>query len=277
MSTFRLRRLAGGTAVALDTVVLRVGWVPPTQLSAHLTHPRLWVDAVGTDGATIELTRAGLGLVGVWLAVAMIAVLASRLPGVAGRVADGVAGRAVPAVLRRAMAAALGASVVLVPVAAGASTNGTHGGARAVTSVTTGGRAGPTSGPGATQLSGGLPWPTSAPTTAPRPTPSTRSTSRSASATPAKPIPWPRSPDPAPPARPAPSAPTPRSASGDVVVRTGDCLWAIAAQRLGPDPSAHRIASETRRWYEANAATIGSDPGLIHPGQQLHQPTEKGR
>jgi resuscitation-promoting factor RpfA len=54
-------------------------------------------------------------------------------------------------------------------------------------------------------------------------------------------------------------------------------LWAIAAHRLGPGAGAHRIASETRRWYEANVATIGPDPSLIQPGQQLHPPTEKGR
>lgn len=255
-------RLAGAAVVALDIAVLRIGWVAPKGLMTHLVHPRRWVTAVGTDAATLELARIGFWLVGLWLALAVVAVLGSGLPGAFGRIADGVAGHAVPAVLRRTIAAALGASVVLVPVAAGASTTGANGPTTATTATTA---ATASSRAGTTHLSGGWPWPTSMPTSAQPGAP----TAAPASGAPGKPVPWPRS------ATPVPSAPAP--SSSDVVVRAGDCLWAIAAHRLGPHASARRIATETRRWYEANAATIGPDAGLIHPGQLLHQPTEKGR
>ncbi len=289
--------------IALDVTVLRVGWVPPAELMSHLSHPRHWVDTAGTDGATLELARVGLWLAALWLAVAVLAVLVSELPGTLGRMGRVVAGRAVPAVLRRTIVAALGASVVLVPVAAGASTTGSNDGAtprstaataaaRIVGSSVSPGPTGP-SGTRATPLSGGgWPWPTSAPTSGPTagpsagpsaPPPPAKPTPGPASSAPAKPVPWPHSaptPSAPTPSAPTPSAPTPSAPgprSGDVVVGAGDCLWAIAAHRLGPTASAQHIAAETQRWYQANAATIGANPGLIHPGQHLHRPTEEGR
>ncbi len=281
------RRLTAAVTIALDVTVLRVGWVPPAELVGHLTHPSRWVDTVGTDGATLELARVGLWLAALWLAVAVLVVLVSELPGTLGRMGRVVAGRAVPAVLRRTIVAALGASVVLVPIAAGASTTGSNNGATPRSTAATApapiavspvspGPPGP-SGTRATPLSGaGWPWPTSAPTSAPTsgptsgpsaPPPPAKATPGPASAAPAKPVPWPHS-------APTRSAPKPRS--DDVVVGAGDCLWAIAAHRLGPTASAPHIAAETQRWYQANAATIGADPGLIHPGQHLHRPTEEG-
>ena len=265
MSPSLLHRFASTVVIALDVTVLRVGWVPPTHVLAHLSRPRRWVDAVGADGAALELARAGLWLAAVWLAVAVLAVLASIRPGTLGRVGDGVAARVVPALLRRIITAALGASVVLVPVAAGANTTAARSGTVAAVPVAVSSAPSPATAT-ATELSGGWPWPTSAPTTPPTPVPTT---SVPASAAPSSPVPWPRS------AAPNRSAPGP--GANDVVVEAGDCLWAIAAHRLGPHADVHRVATETRRWYAANATTIGPDPGLIHPGQRLHQPTEKGR
>jgi hypothetical protein len=271
MSSSAFHRTASAVVTALDVALLRVGWVSPSELMAHCEHPRRWVETVGTDAAALELARSGLWLAALWLALAVIAVLATGLPGTMGRIADAVAGRAVPTVLRRTIATALGASVVLVPVASGASTPAGHGGAMppatAAIRAQASGSAAPLvppvrSGTGATSLSGGWPWPTSASTT-------TRPSAPASAAVPAKSVPWPRS--------ATPPASTNGTSSSDVVVGAGDCLWAIAAHRLGPQASAHRIATETRRWYSANAATIGPDPDLIQPGQHLHPPTEKGR
>jgi resuscitation-promoting factor RpfA len=262
-------RITSVAVVALDVALLRVGWVSPSELMAHLAHPRLWVDTMGTDGAALELARTGLWLAALWLGLAVIAVLASALPGALGRSADGLAARVVPAVLRRTIGAAVGASIVLVPIAAGASPSAGTGGARsggaAVVAPATTRPAAPSVSPNASQrsptnLSGGWPWPTSAPPAR---------TSVSTSAAPAPPVPWPRS--------ATPTGPAHRHSAAEVVVGAGDCLWAIAAHRLGPQAGQHRIASETRRWYEANAATIGADPDVIHPGQHLYAPIQKGR
>ncbi|HVK30074.1 MAG TPA: LysM domain-containing protein, partial [Nocardioides sp.] len=57
-----------------------------------------------------------------------------------------------------------------------------------------------------------------------------------------------------------------------VQVRPGDSLWAIAARTLGPDASAADISSYWHRVHALNAAAIGADPDLLHPGQQLRLP-----
>jgi hypothetical protein len=54
------------------------------------------------------------------------------------------------------------------------------------------------------------------------------------------------------------------------VVKPGESLWVIAAQLLGPDASAARIAAEVARLWELNRDQIPSgDPDLIEVGQQL--------
>ncbi|WP_298747781.1 LysM peptidoglycan-binding domain-containing protein [uncultured Serinicoccus sp.] len=64
-----------------------------------------------------------------------------------------------------------------------------------------------------------------------------------------------------------------------VVVRRGDTLWDLAARHLGPGATSADIAQEWPRWYAANLATIGPDPDLILPGQELTVPgtAEGGR
>lgn len=82
------------------------------------------------------------------------------------------------------------------------------------------------------------------------------------------------SPPPAPPVLPsldwarAGNHPGPR---GEVVVRPGDCLWAITARELG-DPTTARVSARWPRWWQANRRVIGPDPDLIHPGQRLRRP-----
>lgn len=67
---------------------------------------------------------------------------------------------------------------------------------------------------------------------------------------------------------PAPPAPT------SVTVTPGDSLWSIAAARLPAGASDADIAADWPRWYEANRALIGADPGQIEPGWQLTVPTD---
>ncbi len=61
------------------------------------------------------------------------------------------------------------------------------------------------------------------------------------------------------------------------VVAPGDSLWSIAAARVvarGVAATPAAVAAEWPRWYRANAAVIGDDPDLIHPGQVLTAPEE---
>jgi len=75
--------------------------------------------------------------------------------------------------------------------------------------------------------------------------------------------------------RPAPTHRTSEaSRPGDVVVRSGDSLWSIAAGRLGSSASTARTSVAWREWYAANRSVIGADPGLIYPGERLHPPAD---
>ena len=56
------------------------------------------------------------------------------------------------------------------------------------------------------------------------------------------------------------------------LVQAGESLWSIAADALPPEATAVQVAGSSTAWYEANRTTIGSDPDLIRPGQQLTAP-----
>jgi hypothetical protein len=72
---------------------------------------------------------------------------------------------------------------------------------------------------------------------------------------------------------PVPSAsPRASSASGRVVVRPGDSLWAIAARRLPSTASDAETARAVDRLYAANRTAVGPDPDLIVPGTSLLLP-----
>ncbi|MDO8617192.1 MAG: LysM domain-containing protein [Dehalococcoidia bacterium] len=62
---------------------------------------------------------------------------------------------------------------------------------------------------------------------------------------------------------PEPAPTPPPQADRTYTVQPGDTLSGIAAQLGLPG---------WQRLYEANAATIGPDPNLIHPGQVLVVP-----
>jgi LysM repeat protein len=125
-------------------------------------------------------------------------------------------------------------------------------------------------------------------TTGPRttePTTSTTTTART-TATAARPAPRAPAPTPAPPptaipaaaptspspARPLRPTPAANPAADRYVVEPGDCLWRIAAQRLGPGATNQAIDSAWRAIYAANRADVGDDPNLIHPGLVLTLP-----
>lgn len=78
----------------------------------------------------------------------------------------------------------------------------------------------------------------------------------------------PRSPTPAPPG----SADRPTQDRPTVTVRSGDCLWDIAEEELGPDATLREVDLRWREWYRANRAVIGEDPHLILPGTVLVAP-----
>lgn len=58
----------------------------------------------------------------------------------------------------------------------------------------------------------------------------------------------------------------------EVVVRAGDSLWSLAADRLPRWATTDEIDRAWRAVYAANRAEIGDDPGLIVPGQRLRLP-----
>ena len=69
--------------------------------------------------------------------------------------------------------------------------------------------------------------------------------------------------------------PGPRTSSPprrELVVRSGDSLWTIAARHLGPEATDVEIAREWPRWFAVNSAVIGSSPDLLLPGQILRAP-----
>ena len=74
------------------------------------------------------------------------------------------------------------------------------------------------------------------------------------------------------PTRQSPSDHAPALRRRPHVVERGESLWRIAADLLGPDASDADIARAWPLIYQANRATIGDDPGLILPGQELAIP-----
>ncbi|UPK76171.1 hypothetical protein MU582_05900 [Nocardioidaceae bacterium SCSIO 66511] len=59
-----------------------------------------------------------------------------------------------------------------------------------------------------------------------------------------------------------------------VIVRSGDSLWRVAAERLPPGADDAAVARACKRWYAANRAAIGPDPDLLLPGTRLEPPTD---
>lgn len=224
---------------------------------------------------------AGLSIVAAWL-VTMSLAMASALLAAAGRHgAASWAGAAAPAFMRRAAFAVLGVALAAGPAAHAASgdldpawqpSSGATAHATAVALNPTvpaatdsaEARTADSAAAGATDSIDAVALPSSSsdltwPTTALDP-----------GWTPSKAVPL----DGAPVGNPLVRAelrPTPPG-RGAVEVRLGDTLWSIAARHLGAGASVSDIADAWPRWFDANRATIGTDPDLIRPGLLLVPP-----
>ena len=64
---------------------------------------------------------------------------------------------------------------------------------------------------------------------------------------------------------------------GVLVVRPGDSLWRLAAERAGPRAPDGEVARLVRRLHQRNLGVIGPDPDLLHPGQRLAVPTVRSQ
>lgn len=100
--------------------------------------------------------------------------------------------------------------------------------------------------PGLARAGGGAPWPT------------------------VDRVPTGAAPPPSRPARPL----GPEGPKRVFVVRPGDSLWGITARALGAGANPAAVAAAWPAWYAANRRTIGPDPNLIRPGQQLVPPPQ---
>jgi nucleoid-associated protein YgaU len=186
-------------------------------------------------------------LAAAWLAVGLAAAFMGRLPGVAGAFGRVVAGRLLPRAALSLVAGTAGVGLLIAPVAAAAPAGGLGGASGGVNPD----RPAPA-------------WPVDS-TSAPA-WPTGTSTSPAA-ATPA------RGAGGGAPAGDINRADRPAGANS-VTVRPGDCLWPTVHDHLGPAAGDGRIAREWPRWFAANRAVIGTDPGLLHPGQVLRAPAE---
>lgn len=183
------------------------------------------------------------------LTLAVLLELLAALPGAVGTAAQRVGAVVTPPLLRRLVCVTLGAAVVagVSPGAAAASTS-------------------------ATTLA---PAPPPDPTFAPLPDPGWVPPAPSATTPGTRWVPSPPVVRAQPDVRllsPAPRAGARRDAPLEVVVRRGDCLWAIAARHLGSDASEAEIARAWPAWFTANRAVIGHDPDDLRPGQVLRAP-----
>ncbi|WP_394253272.1 LysM peptidoglycan-binding domain-containing protein [Arthrobacter pityocampae] len=218
------------------------------------------------DALGLALAGLGLTVVGGWVLLFLVALLAELLQRRGPSIAATCASRCAPALMRRLAVALLGLNLLAVPAVAHAATAGTAGSQGPAAAATTGAA---TTGAATTGTAGSA---GQAPSTA------SRSTS-TATPGPVDPTPEPVSPAWQPEPLPVDGGPLVRGPSRAVVdaeeavVAPGDSLWSIVAARLGPLATAADIAEVWPTWYEANRALIGDDPSLLLPGTVLQAPS----
>ncbi|WP_181033554.1 LysM peptidoglycan-binding domain-containing protein [Arthrobacter sp. SX1312] len=234
-------------------------------------------DLEGVLGAA--LSGIGLAVVGVWVLLFVVAVLAELLKRRGPSAMAALASRCAPAMMRRLAAALLGANLLAVPAVAPAAA----GGSEHVLTATAARSSAPA-------VHGGLSPVDAGPADRVPPMGSSdagRQNPRHGAEPPA-----PATPSGSPDAAPAPVSPAweplPMQVDGgpllrgesrtvvggeEIVVAPGDSLWSIVAARLGPLATASDIAEAWPLWYATNRAVVGDDPSLLLPGTVLQAPT----
>lgn len=228
-----VRALTRQGTLLLGLVV--VGWSVRPQwadLQAAVRDPQALVDLRGPESLVLLLIQLIACGLCGWTALACALLIA------ASRRPAGVGARlalaAVPRALRRPVAAALGVGVLAL-TACGRTD------AAPATSIS--------APPAYAASSDGFDWPAAPPAEVPA--------------------------EPGAPQTDDPGSPAAEDASdADLVhvVQPGDCLWSIAADRLGPGASAAETAYLVDEIYFANTQAIGADPNLLHPGTALTLP-----
>lgn len=280
----RLGRPLVGVLILLDCFAAWQLTPSPGALKSELTAPHAWLARVGTDAAVGSAAAALLWVASLWLAIGLLATLATAMTGRRHGLLNAVSRRFTPELLRRLVLASTGASLALSPIVMAVPASAAH----IITTMPV--------GPvrtlaGLTEDSSGPPhieWPVdtdgadqSAPGRALSQTDPARdglsaseltgSEPAAGRATKPKPVPpsvvhAPLQTTPAPPLDPKPQA------AGSVLVRPGDSLWRITGERLGPLATDHKIAVAWPYWYRANRQLIGGDPSLLRPGERLTMP-----
>ena len=98
--------------------VLLVRLAPETATACRrLPGLRDWLAADGMDGVVVVLVAAVLWVAAVRVAVGLLAVAASHLPGAVGTAADHVAAVALPRLLQRVVIGSAGLGVLVAPLA----------------------------------------------------------------------------------------------------------------------------------------------------------------
>lgn len=245
-------RLLGAAAADIWLIVrLQPNWAT---LGARVARPERWLAQAGTDGALTTVASALLWLACCWLALGLLVAWAAVIPGRAGRSAETIARRILPRLLQRLVITSAGASILFSSASAFAQTP--EPSPPPVTSIVLH-LPSDSVGVAAQPLT-----PTAPP---PLATPPPAATGQAG--------------QPAPAGKQAQQAQVEQSGRGQqtantVRVNPGDSLWLIEAHRLGPGATPARIARLWPALYAANSAVIGSDPGLLRPGQTLTLPVE---
>ncbi|WP_434613546.1 LysM peptidoglycan-binding domain-containing protein [Arthrobacter sp. A5] len=231
-------------------------------------------DALGAVSAAI-----GSAVVLWWLFALLLALVSCVLHRTGRRRLAGAAGRLTPAFMRRLVLAVLGVNLLCAPLAHGAESPVDPLWHPAVATTAPAAPVLPAARTAVDPVTPGAPEP---------PSPLWKPEAPVVFPGPLAPVPS-RPPDQMPssrgeqtPASPGghaaaqPVAPAANDAGSEdanmVVVRAGDSLWTLAAKQLGPFATDVEIARQWPLWYRINRAVIGSDPGLILPGQILQEP-----
>lgn len=192
----------------------------------------------------------GLIIVAWWILSMLIALASAALERAGNRRAAEITGKFSPVFMRRLALAAVGLQLLGAPLAhAAPETTDPRWGPTSAPAVAADWAPTDQAAPRATTGPGGIDpgWKPNAPVVSPGPLA-------------------------AQPARSARQQPI--DETGTVTVMAGDSLWSIAARHLGGSYASDLdIAVAWPRWYEANRAVIGDNPGLLLPGQVLKPPS----